>query len=337
MLSSRAHTPLSDAVCTVLRFLEQEIHMNLISVGEMVIDFLPGEENGVYIRKAGGAPANVAVAVARNGLEAGFCGCMGNDDFGIFLAKTLEENNVRNLCPPLLDEAITTMAFVTLNSDGDRSFTFARKPGADIFLTRDAVDMANIEAADMIHAGSCSLSKNPAADATVYALAEAKRHDKLVSFDVNYRNLMWNDDRGACAEAVQKLLHLVDFLKISEEEEDMLGMPLDKATQHYDITLAVETLGAKGAVCLYRGQRIIVPGLRAQCVDATGAGDAFWGGFISCLLREGIKKTADISVEVVKKAMSYGNVAGWLCVQKKGAMESLPYTEDIERILRETI
>lgn len=311
--------------------------MNLISIGEMVIDFLPGEENGVYIRKAGGAPANVAVAVARNGLEAGFCGCMGNDDFGAFLIKTLEDNKVKNLCPPLLDEAITTMAFVTLNSDGDRSFTFARKPGADMFLSREAVDRANIADADIVHAGSCSLSKNPAADATFYALAEAKRQHKLVSFDVNYRNLMWNDDRCACADAVQKILPLVDFLKISQEEGDMLGMSIDKAAQHYDIALAVETLGARGAVCLYGGQRITVSGLRAQCVDATGAGDAFWGGFISCLLKEGVRNTDDLNTELVEKAMNYGNVAGWLCVQKKGAMESLPCTEEIEKILRETI
>lgn len=311
--------------------------MNLISVGEMVIDFLPGEEEGVYIRKAGGAPANVAVALARNGLEAGFCGCMGNDDFGAFLIKTLEDNGVKNLCPPLLDEAITTMAFVSLNAEGDRSFTFARKPGADMFLSREAVDRADIAGTDVVHAGSCSLSKNPAADATAYALSEAKRLGKLVSFDVNYRNLMWEDDRESCSSAVQEILPLVDFLKVSQEEEDMLGMALEEAARVYDIALVVETLGADGALCLWNGRRITAPGRRADCVDATGAGDAFWGGFISCLLKSGVKSTADISEELIEKAMAYGNVAGWLCVQKKGAMESLPCTEEIERILKETV
>ena len=163
--------------------------MKLICVGEMVIDFLPGTEEGSYIRKAGGAPANVAVAVARNGLEVGFCGRVGNDDFGRFLVKTLEDNHVAVTCPKLVDEAITTMAFVSLDENGDRSFTFARKPGADMFLTREDVDGA------------------------------------------------------------------------------------------------------------------------------------------------GVKTTADLTEELLLKAMHYGNVAGWLCVQKKGAMESLPTYEQVAAIL----
>lgn len=141
--------------------------MDLICIGEMLIDFLPGDETGIYIRKAGGAPANVAVAAARNGLDVGFCGTMGNDDFGKFLTNTLEENRIRVLCPKLLDEAVTTMAFVSLDETGNRSFTFARKPGADMFLTRDHIDRAHLTDTRAIHAGSLSLSKEPAADATV--------------------------------------------------------------------------------------------------------------------------------------------------------------------------
>lgn len=307
--------------------------MNLICVGEMVIDFLPGNEEGVYIRKAGGAPANVAVAAARNGLDVGFCGRVGNDDFGKFLVKTLETNNVGVLCPQLVDEAITTMAFVTLSEDGDRSFTFARKPGADMFLTRENVDAAGVNNTDIVHAGSCSLSRDPAADATAYALAEGKKNGALVSFDVNYRNLMWNDDRDACSAAVQEVLPSVDFLKISEEEEDMLGVAPAEAAEKYNIAVLVETLGGAGAKCYWNGQVLEVPGRKAKCVDATGAGDAFWGGFLSCLLREGVRKTEDLNEQILRKALNYGNVGGWLCVQKKGAMESLPTNEEIDAIL----
>lgn len=307
--------------------------MNLICVGEMVIDFLPGSEEGVYIRKAGGAPANVAVAAARNGLDVGFCGRVGNDDFGKFLVKTLEDNKVNVLCPKLVDEAITTMAFVSLDEEGDRSFTFARKPGADMFLTRENVDAAAVKNADVVHAGSCSLSRDPAADATAYALAEGKKNGKLVSFDVNYRNLMWNDDRDACIAAVQDVLPHVDFLKISEEEEDMLGVDPAEAVGKYDIAVLVETLGGAGAKCYWNGKVLEVAGRKAKCVDATGAGDAFWGGFLSCLLREGVRKTSDLNEQLLVKALNYGNVAGWLCVQKKGAMESLPSNDEIDAIL----
>ena len=307
--------------------------MNLICIGEMVIDFLPGEGEGVYIRKAGGAPANVAVAVARNGLQAGFCGRMGNDDFGRFLVKTLETNDVTVCCPKLVDEAITTMAFVSLDETGDRSFTFARKPGADMFLTRENVDAAGAKDADIVHAGSCSMSADPAADATVYGMKVAKENGKLVSFDVNYRNLMWKDDRDACSKAVQDILNIVDFLKISEEEEDMLGCAPAEVGEKYGIAVVIETMGGAGAKAFFNGKEFFSAGRKANCVDTTGAGDAFWGGFLSCLLKNGVRKTSDITEELLVKAMDYGNVAGWLCVQKKGAMESLPTADEVAKIL----
>ncbi len=307
--------------------------MNLMCVGELLIDFLPGEEEGIYIRKAGGAPANVAVAAARNGLDVGFCGRVGNDDFGRFLVNTLEENRVKMACPDLLEEAVTTMAFVSLDAQGDRSFTFARKPGADMFLTIRDVEEAKATQADMVHAGSCSLSRGPAAEATAYAITEGKRRGKLVSFDVNYRNLMWNDDRDGCSEAVRKILPFVDFLKISEEEADMLGEAPETAAVRYDIAVLVETLGSAGARCHWRGKTLSVPGRKANCVDATGAGDAFWGGFLSCILRAGVRSIQDLTEELLLRALNYGNVAGWLCVQKKGAMESLPTCDQIEAIL----
>lgn len=308
--------------------------MHLACVGEMLIDFLPGGEEGFYLRMAGGAPANVAVAAARNGLDVGFCGRMGNDDFGRFLVRTLKENNVQVLCPKLVDEAVTTMAFVSLNKNGERSFTFARKPGADMFLTRADIDAAEVVQAAMVHAGSCSLSKGSAADATRYALESASKAGKLVSFDVNYRNLMWDDNRAKCISAVKDILPFVDFLKISEEEEDMLGLPPEQASRAYNISVLVETLGANGARCWYQGKTIAIPGRKAVCADATGAGDAFWGGFLSCLLRSHVASTADLTEALLWRALQYGNVAGWLCVQKKGAMESLPTTAEIQAILQ---
>lgn len=129
--------------------------MDILSVGEIVIDFLPGGP-GVYIRKPGGAPANVAVAMSRLGRGAAFCGCAGDDDFGRFLLDTLRQNGVLPLLK-LTKEAITTMAFVSLNEYGERSFTFARKPGADMYLTAAQVEAADISRFGIVHAGSCSL------------------------------------------------------------------------------------------------------------------------------------------------------------------------------------
>ena len=132
--------------------------MDIYSIGEMVIDFIPGAEKASYIRNAGGAPANVAIAMARNGLKAGMCTKVGDDQFGYFLIDTLKKYGVAVLGGEPCREAVTTMAFVTLAEDGERLFTFARKPGADMFLAPADVKEEEIEDSVIVHAGSCSLS-----------------------------------------------------------------------------------------------------------------------------------------------------------------------------------
>lgn len=309
--------------------------MDLYSIGEMVIDFIPGNEEASYIRKAGGAPANVAFAAQRNGLEAGMCCSVGDDDFGRFLMRTLEENHVRALRPQLCTEAVTTMAFVTLSPDGDRSFTFARKPGADMFLREEDVKERDIQESVIIHAGSCSLSAATADAATIRALRLGHDFGKLVSFDVNYRDLMWNGDQTACTRRVKEILPYVDVLKISEEETPMLGgeSALPGCMKENGITLIVETLGADGARCFFQDETLAVAGRKAKCVDATGAGDAFWGGFLSSLRIQGVSSASELTKDNIRRALEYGNVAGWICVQSKGAIASLPTRAQIEQYL----
>ena len=140
-------------------------------IGEMLIDFIPGSEPASYIRKAGGAPANVAIAVAKNGLSASMCCKVGDDQFGRFLMDTLEEYHVKAACPELCQDAVTTMAFVTLADNGERIFTFARKPGADTLLAEKDIKEEDIEDAVIVHAGSVSLSAQPAAAAKTASTA----------------------------------------------------------------------------------------------------------------------------------------------------------------------
>lgn len=305
---------------------------DVYSIGEMVIDFIPGEEEASYIRKAGGAPTNVAIAVVKNGLTASMCCKVGDDEFGRFLMQTLEEYHVTPACPELCREAITTMAFVSLAEDGERVFTFARKPGADMFLSEDDVREEDIENSVIIHAGSCSLSARPVADATVKALRLGHEKGKIVSFDVNYRNLMWEDDVAACSAAVKEILPYVDFLKISEEEVEMLGGGdrLPALMRENGIALLVRTLGADGVQAYFRDEIIRVPGHKVKAVDATGAGDAFWGAFLSSLRIQGVKKAEDLTTDIILEAMEYGNISGCICVQGKGAITSIPTRAQIE-------
>ncbi len=305
--------------------------MDLYCIGELLIDFLPGEAPGTYIQKAGGAPANVAVAAAKCGCRAAMRTCVGADAFGTFLLETLKNYGVAPLCETPCKDAVTTMAFVSLTEAGERQFTFARKPGADAFLSASDIKKEEIADAIIVHAGSFSLSAEPAAGATKKALALAKELGCLVSFDVNYRDLVWNADKEACAAAVKEILPFVDLLKISDEEVDLFGGSdaLPDLIEKYDIAVLAETLGAKGARAFVGGAALFAPANKVQVADTTGAGDAFWGAFLAGLRREGIRKNEDISALAVERALAVGNRAAGLCVQKKGAMEALPTEKEL--------
>ena len=308
---------------------------DLYCIGEMLIDFIPGAEKGSYVRNAGGAPANVAIAAARQGLRSAMCCSLGDDDFGQFLPETLAENGVEAIKKTLCPEAVTTMAFVTLDEKGDRSFTFARKPGADMLLREEDIKETEIADSVIVHAGSLSLSASPAAEATRKALRLAHEKGCFVSFDVNYRDLIWGGDVKACTEAVYSCLPFVDVMKISEEEAGMFGgeAAIGGLMERFAVSAVVETLGERGARCFYNGNSFEIPGRRAVCVDATGAGDAFWGGFLSALRIGGLEKPSDLTEELLRAALEYGNKCGWFCVQKKGAISALPTRKEVEGLL----
>ena len=310
--------------------------MDIISIGETLIDFIPGDAPGLYIRNPGGGPANSAVAMARNGCDVGLYSRLGNDDFGRFLKETLDSFGVKLLTPELTDEAVTTLAFVTLYEGGERSFTFARKPGADMLLKHEDIKDEDLQNTTLVCASSFALSEEPEASAVRTFLEKAHKFGKLAAFDINYRNMIWNDDIGACASAVKDLLPYVDFLKVSEEEVDMIGGEdhFDETMEKYGLTAIVETLGADGALCRFKGETIRIEGRKVKAVDATGAGDAFWGGFLSQLIYRGVRKTSDLTAELIREALTYGNVAGSCCVGTKGGMTSLPIRSEIEALLK---
>mgnify|MGYP002302082218 FL=1 len=281
----------------------------------------------------GGAPANACIAIARNGLKTAFLGKLGNDDFGKLLKTTLEKDGVELLCPELTDEAVTTLAFVTLYEGGERSFTFVRKPGADILLSKDDVKEEMIRNTKILHAGSVGMSANPSREAHFKAMEMAKKAGKLVSYDVNYRNMIWSFEDAKAV--VDQVLPYVDLLKISDEELDFVGgeANIPSVMKENNISVVIETLGSKGAKFFFDGKEAVVEGHKVKAIDATGAGDAFWGGFLSSLLMSGVSKTEDLNEDLLRKALEYGNASGGLCVQKMGGIPALPTKEDIEAFL----
>ena len=307
--------------------------MDIICMGEALIDFTPGKEERSYVCNPGGDPANACIAIARNGLKTAFLGKLGNDDFGKLLKTTLEKDGVELLCPELTSEAVTTLAFVTLYEGGERSFTFVRKPGADILLSKDDVKEEMIQNTKILHAGSVGMSANPSREAHFKAMEMAKKAGKLVSYDVNYRNMIWSFEDAKAV--VDQVLPYVDLLKISDEELDFVGgeANIPNVMKENNISVVIETLGSKGAKFFFDGKEAVVEGHKVKAVDATGAGDAFWGGFLSSLLMSGVSKTEDLNEELLRKALEYGNASGGLCVQKMGGIPALPTKADIEAFL----
>ncbi len=308
--------------------------MNILCVGEMLIDFTPvkGMVNS-YTANPGGAPANVAVSVSRNGIHAGFLGKLGNDDFGRLLVNTLKADDIEILCPELTDEATTTLAFVTLDETGDRSFTFARKPGADMLLCPEDVEKTDIGRWDLVHAGSVSQSGSPEKDAVLLVLKKAKEAGKLVSFDINYRDKIWAVDD--CKREVDRILPYVDLLKLSEEELMFAGGEenIFAFMEQNGIKAVVLTRGVDGARIYFEGETRDIASLKVEVADTTGAGDAYWGGFLSCLLAQGVKSTDDITMDKLVTAGRYGAASGAICITKPGGIPAIPGAEEIKKVL----
>ena len=229
---------------------------------------------------------------------------------------------------------MTTLAFVTLYEGGERSFTFVRKPGADILLDKSDVTEEMISGTKLLQAGSVGMSANPSRDAHFYAMDLAKKMGKMVSYDVNYRNMIWSFED--CKAVVDKVFPYVDLLKVSDEELDFVGgeANIPNLMKEHNISVVIETLGSKGAKYFFNGNEGTVEGHKVHAVDATGAGDAFWGGFLSKLLMSGVESTADLNEDLICTALEYGNAAGGICVQKKGGIPALPKKEDIEAFLK---
>lgn len=301
---------------------------DILSVGEMVIDFTPGPQPRSYIANPGGAPANVAIAAARLGRKSAFCGKLSEDNFGGLLYETLQENKVTLTCSTRTS-ANTTLAFVHLHEGGERSFTFLRNPGADSQFCCDDLPYEEIRCSKILHAGSCSLSSEPAACATKLAMEHAFKLNKIVSFDVNYRSLLWNGNEMAAKAKIQEVLPFVDLLKVSSEEINLLGgeESIPYVMAENNISLCVITYGSAGAVACYRDKRFVLPSRPTDVADTNGAGDAFWAAALSCLLEEEEVNLSDISDSLIKRMLIWGNSAGGLAVQSYGAIPAFPHCD----------
>lgn len=313
---------------------------SVTALGEVLIDFTDSGDsaNGqkLFERNPGGAPANVLVALQKLGHQTAFIGKVGKDMHGDFLRQTIEDNNID--CTGLISDPnfFTTLAFVALDESGDRSFSFARKPGADTQLTAEDLPVDVIKNSKVFHVGSLSLTDEPARSATIAALKIAKEAGAVMSYDPNYRDSLWTGADVASAQ-MRSILPYMNLIKISAEECPLVtdfDKPEDAAKALLDggASVVVVTLDADGAYVATKDGAGLVESFRVEAVDTTGAGDSFWGGFLAAFCESG-KAPADLTFEDAAAFARFGNAVASLCVRKRGAIPAMPEREAVEALL----
>lgn len=301
----------------------------VICPGEALIDFVSMDIGKTlkatdgFIKKAGGAPANVAAAISKLGAEAYFCGTVGDDAFGGFLEDTLNNNNINTELLFKIKNN-TTFAFVSLMENGERDFEFARD--ADECLTFDMIS-DRLEEFDLYHFGSATAFMGGNLKDTYFKLKEyAKSNNKIISFDANYRESLFGNNKEEFIKCCKEFIVDSNIVKLSEEEAKLIsGIEDIKEASQYIVNLGCEnlmvTLGKEGTLLSNREKQILIKTKEVKMKDATGAGDAFIGAVIAQILNEPGKS--------MEKIVEMANLVGGITTTKLGALESIPKWDEV--------
>ena len=305
--------------------------IDVVALGELLIDFAAKSTDAAgyptMAANPGGAPGNFLAALNAYGKKTAFLGKVGNDTFGHLLLGTLNGAGIETRGIVVDDSVFTTLAFVTFDENGDRSFSFARKPGADTQLTWEEIDKSLIDDARVFHFGTLSLTDEPVRSATQKAVAYAKEKGKLITCDPNLRKPLWPSE-DAAREQMLWSLRQADVVKISDNEVEFLWNctpeeGAEKLLKEFGVSLAMVTLGPDG--CLLKTEnasfRAVCP--KVQPIDTTGAGDIFGGSALSRLLE--LEKPIDaLTEEDLAYIGRFAAAAASLSTEHSGGIPSIP-------------
>ena len=303
---------------------------DVIALGELLIDFASKSVDAAgyptMAANPGGAPGNFLAALNAYGKKTAFLGKVGDDAFGHLLLGTLNQAGIETKGVIVDPTVFTTLAFVTFDETGDRSFSFARKPGADTQLTWEEVDKSMIDDAKVFHFGTLSLTGEPARTTTQKAVAYAKERGKLITCDPNLRKPLWATMEEA-KEQILWSLQQADVVKISDDEVEFLWgctpeEGADKLLNEYGVSLAMVTLGPKGCYLKTANAVCTAPGPKVSPIDTTGAGDIFGGSAVSRLLDLG-KEIADLTEEDLAFIGRFATTAASLSTEFVGGIPSI--------------
>jgi fructokinase len=312
-----------------------------VCFGELLVDMVSDADAGLtgstqFLKAPGGAPANVAVGLARMGIETAFVGQVGDDPFGHWLRDTLNAENVGTAYLRQSQSARTTIAFVATRSDGKKDICFYRNPGADAEFSIADFDSKVLSAAQVFHCGSVSLSLEPCRSAQLSAVKAARAAGALISYDPNWRPSLWNDLEEAHAQ-VWSMMALSDVVKVADEEWEFVTGVADFAEGAAKIRaqgpqLVIVTRGEEGAYFNCEQAAGEVAGFKTRAIDTLGAGDAFVAGMLFRILED-----ADLQSTLNEAALSdivrFANACGALATQKSGGIPSLPTRIQVEEFL----
>lgn len=310
--------------------------IDVVAIGETLIDFSPCGKgqmgNPLFEMNPGGAPANCLATNTKLGGKTAFIGMVGTDLFGNFLEGVLKNTNIETRGLKKTDKASTTLAFVTIDENGDRDFAFVRNPGADHMITDADIDYSLIDECKILHYGSITLSAEPGRSTQMAVMKYAKEHGKILSYDPNYRELIWHDEPRAIAR-MSEALEYADIVKMSEVEVDLItGCGEDyekgaKAILDSGKKMVFITMGDKGAYYLTPTESGFQPSFKVKAIDTTGCGDAFMGAIHYFLTHKPETPLAEM--------VRYASAVGALCATAMGGIPALPTPEQVEAFLKE--
>ena len=309
------------------------------------MDMLPDKKGVTWSKVSsfspvpGGAPANVCIGLARLGVKVGFIGKVGEDPFGKLLVDTLQRNGV-DISQVKFDSVVrTTLAFVSVNEQGENEYIFYRNPGADMMLRSEEVNEDFIANSKIFHFGSISMSDEPCYSATLQAIQFAHKHKVLVSFDPNLRPHLWKN----IEEAKDKIMEGIknsDLVKINTMELEFITGTRD-LIEGTDWILqkgpkvVIVTQGDKGSFSHNKKGTVSVPAYKIKIVDTVGCGDAFTAALLYQLLlldKDG-KDIFNLTEKEMSEILRFSNAAGAITATKKGVIPSLPAEKQIEKFM----
>ena len=315
---------------------------DVAALGELLIDFTESgksaQGNGQFEACPGGAPCNVLAMLSKLGKKTAFIGKVGDDMFGHLLRDTIVNAGI-NADNLVMDAEIpTTLAFVKTFENGDRDFSFYRKPGADMMLTAAELPDQTIENVRIFHFGTLSMTHQGVREATVKAVELAKAAGVLISFDPNLRPPLWADMEEA-KKQISWGLEKCDILKIADNEllfmtgeEDFYKGAAILHERYPNIKVLNVTAGADGSYSFYGDEEpVFVPSFKlGGTIETTGAGDTFCASVLNFVLENGI---VCLTPEDRKNMLRFANAAAYIVTTRKGAIRSMPERREVEDLL----